>query len=166
MELIYRYLHCSQISAIHVKLSQVRRFHFPGYATTSVIDSTSSPFQHIFSLEIACQLAIWGVGYFAIALKYSRRLRSTSSHYSDVIMNAMASLIIRRLDCLLKLLFRRRSKKISKPRVTGLCEGNWLVNSPQKGPVTRKIRHIWERLKNTEPTPDWYFRESGSLLLI
>ena len=28
------------------------------------------------------------------------------------------------LDCLLNRLFRRRSKKISKPRVTGLCEGN------------------------------------------
>ena len=27
-------------------------------------------------------------------------------------------------DCLHKCLFRRRSKKISKPRVTGLCEGN------------------------------------------
>ena len=30
----------------------------------------------------------------------------------------------RRLDCLLKRLFRRRSKKISKLHVTGLCEGN------------------------------------------
>ena len=27
-------------------------------------------------------------------------------------------------DCLLNLLFRRRSKKTSKPRVTGLCTGN------------------------------------------
>ena len=27
-------------------------------------------------------------------------------------------------DCLLKLLFRRRSKKTSKLRITGLCEGN------------------------------------------
>ena len=38
-------------------------------------------------------------------------------------------------DCLLKRLFRRRSKKISKVRVTGLCEGN----SPHIGPVTRKM---------------------------
>ena len=30
----------------------------------------------------------------------------------------------RRLDCLLNRLFRRRTKKTSKPRVTGLCEGN------------------------------------------
>ena len=43
--------------------------------------------------------------------------------------------------CLLKLLFRRRSKKTSKLRVTGLCVGNspGPVNSPHKGPVTRKM---------------------------
>ena len=38
-------------------------------------------------------------------------------------------------DCLLNLLSRRRSKKISKLRFTGLCEGN----PPVKGPVTRKM---------------------------
>ena len=42
-------------------------------------------------------------------------------------------------DCLLNRLFIRRSKKISKLRVTGLCEGNSPVNSPQKGPVTGKM---------------------------
>ena len=43
--------------------------------------------------------------------------------------------------CLLNHLFRRRSKKISKLRVTGLCVGNspGPVNSPHKGPVTRKM---------------------------
>ena len=43
--------------------------------------------------------------------------------------------------CLLSLLFRRRSKKTSKPRVTGLCAGNspGPVNSPYKWPVTRKM---------------------------
>ena len=43
-------------------------------------------------------------------------------HESDVVSNH------RRLDCLLNHLFRRRSKKTSKFRVTGLCEG--------KSPVT------------------------------
>ena len=38
--------------------------------------------------------------------------------------------------CLLNRLFRRRSKKVSKLRVTGLCAGN---NSPHKWPVTRKM---------------------------
>ena len=43
--------------------------------------------------------------------------------------------------CLLKRLFRRRSKKTSKLCVTGLCVGNspGPVNSPHKGPVTRKM---------------------------
>ena len=43
--------------------------------------------------------------------------------------------------CLLNRLFRRRWKKTSKLRVTGLCEGNspGPVNSPHKGPVTRKM---------------------------
>ena len=43
--------------------------------------------------------------------------------------------------CLLNRLFRRRSKKTSKLRVTGLCVRNspGPVNSPHKGPVTRKM---------------------------
>ena len=43
--------------------------------------------------------------------------------------------------CLLNRLFRRRSKKTSKLRVTGLCVGNspGPVNSAHKGPVTRKM---------------------------
>ena len=43
--------------------------------------------------------------------------------------------------CLLNRLFRRRSNKTSKLRVTGLCSGNspGPVNSPHKGPVTRKM---------------------------
>ena len=44
-------------------------------------------------------------------------------------------------SCLRNRLFRRRSKKTSKLRVTGLCAGNspGPVNSPHKGPVTRKM---------------------------
>ena len=43
--------------------------------------------------------------------------------------------------CLLNRLFRPTSKKTSKLRVTGLCAGNspGPVNSPHKGPVTRKM---------------------------
>ena len=47
-----------------------------------------------------------------------------------------------RPDCLLKRLSRRRSKKISKLRVTGFCEGNPLVTGglpSYKVPVTRKM---------------------------
>ena len=44
-------------------------------------------------------------------------------------------------DCLLNRLFRRRSKKTSKLRVTGLCAGNspGTGEFPHKGPVTRKM---------------------------
>ena len=43
--------------------------------------------------------------------------------------------------CLLDRLFKPRSKKTPKLRVTGLCVGNspGPVNSPHKGPVTRKM---------------------------
>ena len=43
--------------------------------------------------------------------------------------------------CLLNRLFRQRSKKTSKLRVTGHCAGNspGPVNSPHKGPLTRKM---------------------------
>ena len=43
--------------------------------------------------------------------------------------------------CLLNRLFRRKSKKTSKLRVTGLCVGKspGPVKSPHKGPVTRKM---------------------------
>ena len=44
-------------------------------------------------------------------------------------------------DCLLNRLFRRRTKKTPKLRVTGLCAGihRGPVNSPDKWPVTRKM---------------------------
>ena len=43
--------------------------------------------------------------------------------------------------CLLNRLLRRRSRKTSKLRITGLCVRNspWPVNSPHKWPVTRKM---------------------------
>ena len=59
----------------------------------------------------------------------------------------------RHLDCLLNHLFRRRSKKTSNLRLTGLCEGNSPVNSPQKGLVMRKcfllMTSSWNGLQST-----------------
>ena len=49
-------------------------------------------------------------------------------------MSAMASQITNLTIVHSTVCSRRRSKKTSKPRVTGLCERN----SPHKGPVTRK----------------------------
>ena len=45
-------------------------------------------------------------------------------HYNDVIMSAMASQITSLAVFIFNRLFRRRSKKISKLRVIGHCEGN------------------------------------------
>ena len=60
------------------------------------------------------------------------------SHYNDVLMSVSNH---RYLDYLSNRLFRRRSKKTSKFRVPGLCEGiHWSpVDSPHKGPATRKM---------------------------
>ena len=63
-----------------------------------------------------------------------------SAHYTDVIMSTIASQITSRSppDCLLNRLFRRRSKKTSKLRVTGLYVSGPMT-SPHKWPVTRKM---------------------------
>ena len=65
----------------------------------------------------------WGVTSFlgvSMIIKRCNVFRELwAGHYSGVIMRAMPS-----LDCLLNRLFRRRSKKTSKPHVTGLCKGN------------------------------------------
>ena len=70
-----------------------------------------------------------------------RQDMATTMHYIDVIMTTMASQITSLTVVLLNRLFRRRSKKTAKLRVTGLCVGNspGPVNSPHKGPVTRKM---------------------------
>ena len=52
----------------------------------------------------------------------------------------------RRLDCLLNRLFRRRSKKTSKLRVTGLCEGD--------SPLTGEF--LAQRASNAENLSIWW----------
>ena len=61
-------------------------------------------------------------------------------HYSDVIMNAMASQITSLTIIILNRLFRCRSNKTSKLRVNGLWGiHRWAVNAPHKWPVTWKM---------------------------
>ena len=62
-------------------------------------------------------------------------------HWDDVIMGAMVSQITSLTIVYSSRWFRRRSKKISKLRVTGLCEGNSPVTGEcgRKGPLTRKM---------------------------
>ena len=66
--------------------------------------------------HILVHLSNWAMGSFLS--------KQWIVHYSDVKMSAIKS---PSLDCLLTSLIRRRSKKTSKLRVTGLCEGNPLV---------------------------------------
>ena len=71
-----------------------------------------------------------------------QRLQATSLHWRhndhDGVSNHQPH------GCLLNRLFRHRSKKTSKLRVTDLCVGNspGPVNSPHKGPVTRKCFNL------------------------
>ena len=58
-------------------------------------------------------------------------LMSSNCHYNDVIMSTIASQITSLTIFLLNPLFRRRSNKASKLRVTGFCAGN--------SPVTGKV---------------------------
>ena len=60
-------------------------------------------------------------------------------------------------DCLLKRLLRRKSKKTSKLRVTGLCAGNSPrpVNSPYKWPVTRKMFQFHDVIMSMRRKPLW-----------
>ena len=64
-------------------------------------------------------------------------LHQRNVHYNDVIMTTMASQFTSLTVVLFNRLFRRRSKKTSKLRVTGLCAGNSPVTA--QGPVTRKV---------------------------
>ena len=55
----------------------------------------------------------------------------------------------RRLECLLNRLFRRRSKKTSKLRVTGLCEGNLPVTGgfpSQRANSTENVSIWWRHV--------------------
>ena len=75
-------------------------------------------------------------------LRVSRR-----SHYSVVIMSTMASQITSLLIVLLKHLFRRRSKKTSKLRVTGRCGQNSPVTGefPTQSTSNAENVSIWWR---------------------
>ena len=88
--------------------------------------------------------------YFSYPYSYSN-----SIHYNDVIMNSLASQVTNPSIVFSTVYSRRRSKKISKLRVTGLYAENSPVSGEfpaHKGPVTRKMfpfddvimQHAWE----------------------
>ena len=70
-----------------------------------------------------------------------QELSLTNLHYNDVIMTTIASQITSLAVVYSTVYSDADKKKPSKLHVTGLCVGNspWPVNSPHKGPVTRKM---------------------------
>ena len=93
---------------------------------------------------------VWNIPYLVrhsidnsmiVLLHTPRTYYMTRKHYVDVIMTTMASQITS-LTVVYSIVYSGTDqKKTSKLRVTGLCAGNspGPVNSPHKGPVTRKM---------------------------
>ena len=79
------------------------------------------------------------------------------NHDSEVIMRAMAFQITGISIVYSAVFFKRRSKKTTTFRVTGLCEGihRWPMDSPHKGPVPRIFPHLI--------TSSWWHDWYGSL---
>ena len=72
-------------------------------------------------------------------------------------------------DCLLNCFFRRGSKKTSKLRVTGLCEGNSAVTGEFPTQRDRNVENvsIWWRHHDAYPLisiPIWVTANSGTLI--
>ena len=75
----------------------------------------------------------------------------------------------RRLDCLLSCLFRRRSKKISKLCVTGLCEGNPPVTGgfpSQRSSNAKNVSICWRHHAQTSLIRVMASRIFGALPLL
>ena len=74
----------------------------------------------------------------------------------------------RHLDCLLNRLFKGWSKKTSKLRVNGLCEGNSLVTSefPTQRVSNVEIVSIWLCHHVLAPSECWEFIANGNIFVI
>ena len=81
-------------------------------------------------------------------------MENVTLHYTDVIMGTIASQITSLTIVLLKRLFRRRSKKTSKLRVTGLC----VVNSPVTGEFPAQMASYVENVSI------WWRHHASSIL--
>ena len=68
------------------------------------------------------------------------------------------------LDCLLKCLLKLRSKKASKPHITGLCEGNPAVTSGLPSQRTSNAENVsiwWRHHELTKATGNHEWKLSG-----
>ena len=69
-----------------------------------------------------CRTLLWSCGFYTRWLYTSWTERRITLQWRRYGLKGVSN--HRRLDCLLNPVFRRRSKKAPKIRVTGLCEGN------------------------------------------
>ena len=93
---------------------------------------------HYFRFEMGichCHIQRWYTIHSTMNVSFQGEPLHWRHNYHDGVSNHQPH------GCLLNRLFRRRSKKTSKLRITGLWVGNspGPVNSPHKGPVTRKM---------------------------
>ena len=89
-------------------------------------------------IYVASRRGGWGV---VRVLIYESYTSSALFYFKCIYTTILYAVQIQPIAVLLNRLFRRRSKKTPKLRVTGLCVGNspGPVNSPHKWPVTRKM---------------------------
>ena len=106
-------------------------------------------------LHTALSSANWGQWGFA--------LKSRTGHYTDVIMTMGGVLDNQPHDCLLSRLFRRRSKKTSKLRVTGLCVGNSQATGEfpaQRPGNAENVSISWRHHEKYQGLGDWWVLSS------
>ena len=81
-----------------------------------------------------------------------------SWHYNDVIMGEMASQVSSLTIVYSTVYSRRRTTKTSKPRVTGLCEGNWPVAGEfpaQRASNAENVSIWWRHHDNNRCDINW-----------
>ena len=81
-------------------------------------------------------------------------------------MSAMASQLNHpHHDCLLNRLFRRRSKKTSKIRVTGLCEGNSPVTGEFPAQMASNAENVFIWWRHHVPVMSWKYGKAEYICL-
>ena len=134
MALLWR--HCSVLTAVESNV----------FILTKRVQVTCQlTYVHLYGTPISITVSMASVERMAVVREAS--LRRQSADRDDIMIlqwrhNEFAGVSNHQPHyCLLNGLFRRKSKKTSKLSVTGLVRGihRWPVNSPHKGPVTRKM---------------------------
>ena len=112
-------------------------------------------FSQAYKDEIACQSRLCTSAYnFRADSRFAPSQWGTSLQTLQWRNNGRDSISnCRRIDCLLNRLFRRRSKKESKLRVTGLCDGNSPVTGEFPTQRASNAENISIRWRHHEVTP-------------